>query len=389
MKSKLALSSVAGFMVGGLLFPLAAVASPINIASQEMNFGATSGTNQPAHIGVKVPQGFTHRYDDVFSGVDAVATIVNVTNINSGPNTDTVPDGLVDFFDESSSTSGKAINVEIDIFGDNTLSESGSVTIRVDFVAADTNNAVTLQNIAMQVVDIDSLQYATFAGISSYELSSGVSPSTATELTVSTTGGAYEFKEPANASSNNVDEENWVAVNYASADSITFILGARKSGGAFFGVSFVDASWPATPVLTSVSLIEYSLTYNTNSATSGSAPATQNSTSIDSSVFLSAAQGNLLRTNCTFGGWNTLADGTGANYQNGGSITLTANTTLFAKWTCVTPSQASASTPVSVTPAVALAATGWNALGVSIVTGVLLAAGLASVGTRQVLARKK
>ena len=388
MKNKLTLSTAAAFIVSGFFFSQGAFASTINVASGELNFGATPGTNdQPAHIGAGAANGFSYRYDDVFSGVDAVATVIDVTNINSGPNTDTVPDGLFDQFDELSSTSGKSINVDIDIFGASGALQSGSVTIRIDFVAADTTNAVTLQNISMLVKDIDSRQYATFAGISSYELSSGTAPSTASELTVTSSGGAYEFKEPTGASSVPEDEENWVAVDYSSARSITFTLGARESGGAFFGVSFVDASWPASPVVTSVSLTAYSLTYDGNSSTSGTVPTTQNSTTSSSSVTLSAAQGNLLRTNCTFGGWNTRADGTGANYLDAGTINLTANTTLYAKWTCTSPP--SSAPAATATPTAVLAVTGWDASGAWIVSGALIAAGLSLVSVRRLVGRQK
>lgn len=386
MKNKLALSTTAAFIVSGFFFSQGAFASTIDISSGELNFGATTGTtDQPAHIGAGAANGFTYRYDDVFSGVDAIATVIDVTNINSGPNTDTVPNGLFDQFDELSATTGKSINVDIDIFGASGAMETGSVSIRIDFVAADTSNAVTLQNISILVKDIDSRQYASFAGITSYELSSGTSPSTATELVVSTSGGAYEFKEPTGASSDVVDEENWVAVDYASASSITFTLGARQSGGAFFGVSFVNATWPATPVVTPVSLTAYSLTYSGNSSTSGSVPTTQNSTTSSSTVTLSAAQGDLLRTNCTFGGWNTRADGTGANYLDAGTITLTANTTLYAKWTCTSPpSSAPAATPTAV-----LAVTGWDASGAWILSGALIAAGLSLVSVRRLAGRQK
>jgi uncharacterized repeat protein (TIGR02543 family) len=388
MKNKLTLSTAAAFIVSGFFFSQGAFASTINVASGELNFGATPGTNdQPAHIGAGAANGFSYRYDDVFSGVDAVATVIDVTNINSGPNTDTVPDGLFDQFDELSSTSGKSINVDIDIFGASGAMQSGSVTIRIDFVAADTTNAVTLQNISMLVKDIDSRQYATFAGISSYELSSGTAPSTASELTVTSSGGAYEFKEPTGATSDSVDEENWVAVDYSSASSITFTLGARESGGAFFGVSFIDASWPASPVVTPVSLTEYSLTYDGNSATSGTVPTTQNSTTSSSSVTLSAPQGSLLRTNCTFGGWNTRADGTGANFLDAGTINLTANTTLYAKWTCTSPP--SSAPAATATPTAVLAVTGWDASGAWILSGALIAAGLSLVSVRRLVGRQK
>ncbi len=41
------------------------------------------------------------------------------------------------------------------------------------------------------------------------------------------------------------------------------------------------------------------------------------------------------RTSYTFTGWNTATDGTGTNYSNGQSITITADLTLHARWTAV------------------------------------------------------
>jgi hypothetical protein len=389
MRQKFRILATAFLATIGLLAPQAAFATTIDVGSSELNFGATSGTDQPTHIGVNVPQGFTHRYDDVFAGVDAVATLVNVTNINSGPNTDTVPDGLVDYFDESSSSTGKSINIDIDIFGASGATETGFVTFRIDFVAADTNNAVTLQNIAMTVKDIDSRQYASFAGISNYRLSRTVgSPVTINEITELTTyasGGVYEFAEPAGNSSIPDDEENWVSVDYASASTITITLGARESGGASFEVSFVDATWPATPVSTAVPLTAYSLTYDGNSATSGAVPATQNSNTSSASVVLAAAQGTLLKTTCTLNGWNTRSDGTGANYLDTGTISLTANTTLFANWSCTTPVVTPAATPVVVAT---LATTGWDATSAWMIAGSLVFAGISLIRSRKLLTRK-
>lgn len=42
------------------------------------------------------------------------------------------------------------------------------------------------------------------------------------------------------------------------------------------------------------------------------------------------------RTGYTFAGWNTAADGSGTSYTNSQSVTLYANTTLFAQWTAGT-----------------------------------------------------
>ena len=42
------------------------------------------------------------------------------------------------------------------------------------------------------------------------------------------------------------------------------------------------------------------------------------------------------KTGCVFGGWNTAADGSGTGYDAGESLTLTADTELFAQWTQLT-----------------------------------------------------
>jgi uncharacterized repeat protein (TIGR02543 family) len=54
-----------------------------------------------------------------------------------------------------------------------------------------------------------------------------------------------------------------------------------------------------------------------------------------STVTVSSNSGSLVRTGYTFGGWNTLADGSGTDYTAGsGTFTMGAsNVTLYAKWT--------------------------------------------------------
>jgi uncharacterized repeat protein (TIGR02543 family) len=42
--------------------------------------------------------------------------------------------------------------------------------------------------------------------------------------------------------------------------------------------------------------------------------------------------GSLAKEHYTFGGWNTLANGTGTTYQAGNTFEITSNTTLYAKW---------------------------------------------------------
>jgi hypothetical protein len=324
--------TLAAMLIFGSAIPSHA-STTVDVSSGPLNFGADSGTNQANTIGALAGQGFSHRYNNVFTGVDAVLTVTAVNNIDYDDDESNGVDNLFDNVDRFNSTTGKAIDINIDIAGESPNdAQSGSASMRADFVQAGTNNPVTLSNISINVADIDSNQYVSFTGISAYELSS----SPTTELTVSSSAGTYEFKEPNGNSSSASDQENWALVEYASASSISWIIGARESGSAFFSISFADATWDATPTRPTLALAAFDLTYNGNSPDSGSAPATQSSTSSSSTVTLNAPQGNLLKANSCFNGWNTRADGTGANYSNGDSIVLTSNTALFANWTCPT-----------------------------------------------------
>ena len=77
--------------------------------------------------------------------------------------------------------------------------------------------------------------------------------------------------------------------------------------------------------------VTYTVTFNTNGATSGTAPAAQTAGS-GSSITIPYDYGLIIKTGCTFGGWNTNAEGTGTTYAAGSSYTVTANVTLYAKW---------------------------------------------------------
>jgi uncharacterized repeat protein (TIGR02543 family) len=78
--------------------------------------------------------------------------------------------------------------------------------------------------------------------------------------------------------------------------------------------------------------IQYSVFYNGNGNTGGTAPATQTA-DYGSSITLSGAD-TLVRTGYTFAGWNTASDGSGTGYAGGASFTIPASdTTLYAQWT--------------------------------------------------------
>ena len=83
--------------------------------------------------------------------------------------------------------------------------------------------------------------------------------------------------------------------------------------------------------------INYTLTYNTNNATSGSAPTDATNYNIGGNAVVAGNTGSLARTGYSFAGWTLAADGSGTVYQSGQALAFgAANQTLYAKWSADT-----------------------------------------------------
>src|SRR5688572_17456215 len=76
---------------------------------------------------------------------------------------------------------------------------------------------------------------------------------------------------------------------------------------------------------------QYSVVYNGNGNTGGTVP-------VDATVYESGStavvldNSDLVKTNFSFVGWNTAADGSGTDHSPSSSITMNSNITLYAKW---------------------------------------------------------
>ena len=93
--------------------------------------------------------------------------------------------------------------------------------------------------------------------------------------------------------------------------------------------------------------ITYTVTYDANGATSGTAPTDNTAYEENAEVTVLDNTGNLEKTNFSFDGWNTKADGTGTNRAVGSKFNISANTTLYAKWTPVSSGVDYATLPFS------------------------------------------
>ena len=80
--------------------------------------------------------------------------------------------------------------------------------------------------------------------------------------------------------------------------------------------------------------VDKTVTYNGNGNTGGAVPTDSSSPySSGDTVTVLGNTGSLEKTGKTFSGWNTKADGSGTTYTAAQTFTITASTTLYAKWT--------------------------------------------------------
>ena len=118
--------------------------------------------------------------------------------------------------------------------------------------------------------------------------------------------------------------------HYDATGSVTFTM---PSGNVT-----LYAEWSAT------------VTYLANSASSGTVPTDATAYTQNQSATAAINSGTLARTDYTFGGWNTAADGSGTSYAPGsGSIAMHGgNVTLYAKWTATVTYLANSATSGTV-----------------------------------------
>lgn len=107
-----------------------------------------------------------------------------------------------------------------------------------------------------------------------------------------------------------------IIFNNGSSQTGDLTLGSTNIGKMYDGSNWVD--YNVDPVVT----------FKANGGTGSDYTQTvkyNTSTALTANTFT--------RTGYTFAGWNTKTDGTGTSYNDKQNVTLTANTTLYAKWT--------------------------------------------------------
>jgi len=275
-----------------------------------------------SEVGTNATTGFTYRYANAVTiGGVAVDAIFSVPAMTSG--------ATIQKVDEAGAPSGatnEMINSTLNFGG-----STDSATYQIDFVKAGTSTPVTIQNVAISVGDIDYNQFAQFSNITSHKLSSApattLTPQTQADL-AGIPSGAYRFQGPSSGSTA-ADQDHWVEVRYNSVSSLSIVLGATSSGGAYFSIDFQPSTWSATPTTVTPTPTPYTVSYNANGSTGGATP---NSTTGAGTHTVAGNAKKLSKTGYHFVGWNTAADGSGINYVSADSIVPSGDMTLYAIW---------------------------------------------------------
>ena len=115
-------------------------------------------------------------------------------------------------------------------------------------------------------------------------------------------------------------------IGTGSAPSTALTGMFMRTGGTFTGTPTINTTYY-------LQAAGYSVTYDANGATGGTAPTDSSSPYISgSTVTVLGNTGSLEKTDYLFDGWNTAADGSGTHYAADDTFTITENTTLYAQW---------------------------------------------------------
>lgn len=156
----------------------------------------------------------------------------------------------------------------------------------------------------------------------------------------SVTAGSYVAGGvPYAIAANGFTKTGYTFAGWKDASNNSFTVGSGYSTAANL---VLTAQWTAS---------SYTVTYNGNGSTGGTAPV-DGAYTTDVAFSVSSNSGNLVKAGYTFAGWNTSASGHGTSYAENGALTTSSNIILYAKWTIVSPTITFNKGAATVTPTV-------------------------------------
>jgi uncharacterized repeat protein (TIGR02543 family)/LPXTG-motif cell wall-anchored protein len=255
--------------------------------------------------------------------VDAVVT----TSAISGANTQ-----IVDY-DFNTEAGGQDSYFEADI---KIPTNNGFVEFTFDFYLGNTfgtasQTPVILRDVNVSAIDIDYYQFNDFTGIEGFTVSSPTNVTIQNRTAPTSFPTDLRFQGRAGFASNDVRDMAVATFGQFSTFKIRFgSTRGNSSNENLFGVAFKALPFG---MATTTQGTSYTLTYNGNGSTGGTAPASV-SGNLGANITTAARPVALVRTGFTFAGWNTKADGTGESYPVGSTYYMPRDGgTLYAQWT--------------------------------------------------------
>ena len=203
-------------------------------------------------------------------------------------------------------------NVKLSDIGSNTLAKSGYV-----FLGWNTDASATTPLTDITITN-NTTVYAVWQKLVYYTLTfngNGATSGTVPEVKNVVSGSTIDLK---NYNPGNLAKEGYVFMGWNTDASATTPL----TDITITSNTTVYAVWKEKPI------VNYSLTYNGNGATSGTVPEVKNVVSGSTIDLKNYNPGNLAKEGYVFMGWNTDASATTPLTD----ITITSNTTVYAVW---------------------------------------------------------
>jgi hypothetical protein len=182
-------------------------------------------------IGLNPNLGDTYTYSNIFTGVDALLTVISINNSGTGTKIDESDPTVHNAWEDV-----KDINVKLGADGVG----SPFLSFRVDFLEAGTSTPITIANLSIVNKDVENREFVEYSGLTGYTLSNP------TNATVSVNNGAYKFT--GSGSSSNLSQQNfWIETSYSSVNSVTVNVGKTNipnlGGFARYALSFRAENW--------------------------------------------------------------------------------------------------------------------------------------------------
>ncbi|MBN2898506.1 MAG: cadherin-like beta sandwich domain-containing protein, partial [Clostridia bacterium] len=221
----------------------------------------------------------------------------------------------------SSSEGDQEVTLRATISKENGTTQTKDIEIIVKAytVAEEANAAITADKAALDATDF------TYGG-------SDDKDNVTQDITLPTMGDngtTISWAEKTDTGNNVVISGDTVAVTRpanAEGDKTITLTGTISKAGGTSETKDIE-------IVVKASSPTYSVTYDSNGATGGSAPIDGNDYEQGTNVTVLANTGNLVKAGYRFVGWNTQADGNGTDITAGNIYTIgLSNITFFAKW---------------------------------------------------------